>query len=62
MSKHVGLGISLKNCKRSKEIITYLNNLGHSIRTETNWAFKIIKNDHGFATLQSNIEKAESGN
>ena len=31
MPKNVGLGLSLKNSTRSKEFITYLNNLGHSI-------------------------------
>ena len=65
MPKHVGFGISLKNCLISKEFITYLNNLGHSIRydevlrIETNWASKIIKNGDGCATLPSNIGKAE---
>lgn len=31
MPKQAGLGIFLKNSLRSKELITHLNNLGHSI-------------------------------
>lgn len=65
ISKHVGLGISLKNCPRSKVFITHLNNLGRSIcydealRTEANWASEMIKTGDGFAILQSKIEKAK---
>ena len=60
MPKHVGLGISLKNSLRSKEYITKLNNLGHSIsyddvqRIETTWASSIIDSGEGYATLPSN--------
>ena len=65
MPKHIGLGISLQNCLRSKKFITYLNNLGHSIcynevlRTETNWASEIMKHVDGCTKLPSNTEKAE---
>ena len=63
MPKQVGLGISLKNSLRSKEFITYLNNLGHSIcydevlRIETRWASDILEKGDGFATLPSNLSK-----
>ena len=49
MPKHVGLAISLKNCLRSKEFITILNNLGHCIsyddvlRIDTTWANRYYK-------------------
>ena len=60
MPMNVGLGISLKNSLRSKEYITKLNNLGHSIsyddvqRIETTWASSIIDSGEGYATLPSN--------
>ena len=49
MPKNVGLGLSLKNSTRSKEFITYLNNLGHSIsyddvlRIDTTWVTSILE-------------------
>ena len=61
MPKHVGLAISLKNCLRSKEFITILNNLGHCIsyddvlRIDTTWATDIIKSNAGYATLPTNM-------
>ena len=62
MPKNVGLALSLKNSIRSKEFITYLNNLGHCIsyddvlRIDTNWASGIIENGDGYATIPSNIK------
>ena len=61
MPKHVGLAISLKNCLRSKEFITILNNLGHCLsyddvlRIDTTWASDIIERNDGYATLPTNM-------
>lgn len=61
MPKNVALGISLKNSLRSKEFITYLNNLGHCIsyddilRVETTWTSNILGSGDGYATIPSNI-------
>ena len=61
MPKNVGLAISLKNCLRSKEFISYLNSLGHCIsyddvlRIETRWAEDILASEDGYATVPSNI-------
>ena len=61
MPKNVGLGLSLKNSTRSKEFITYLNNLGHSIsyddvlRIDTTWATSILERGEGYATIPSNV-------
>ena len=62
MPKNVALGIAMKNTLRSKEFISYLNNLGHSIsyddvlRIETTWASDIIDSGAGFATIPHNIK------
>ena len=61
MPKNVGLGLSLKNSVRSKEFITFLNNLGHCIsyddvlRIDTSWASGIIERDEGYATIPTNV-------
>ena len=61
MPKNVGLGVSLKNSTRSKEFISYLNSLGHSIsyddvlRIETTWATEVMESGDGYATIPSNI-------
>ena len=63
MPKNVSLGISIKNCLRSREFIKYLNNLGHCIsyddvlRIETTWTEEIIAAGDGYATIPSNIKR-----
>ena len=63
MPKQFGLGISLKNSLRSKEFITHLNNLGHSLcydevlQIEANCASNILEKGDGFATLPTNLSK-----
>lgn len=63
MPKQVGLGISLINSLRSKELITYLNNLDHSIwyeevlRIEATWASNILEKGDGSAALPTNLSK-----
>ena len=63
MLKQVGFGISLKNSLRSKEFITYLNNLGRSIcydevlRIEFTWVSGIWGKVDGFATLPTYLSK-----
>ena len=60
MPKNVGLGVSLKNSLRSKEYITHLNQLGHSVsyddiqRIETTWASSKLDSGDGYATLPTN--------
>lgn len=62
MPKNVSLAVSLKNCLRSKEFITCINNLGHCIsyddllRIETSWCEEILAAGDGYATIPSNID------
>ena len=57
------MGISLKNSLRSKEFITYLYNLGHSIfygevlPIEATWVTDILEKVDGFATLPTKLSK-----
>ena len=61
MPKHTGLAISLKSSIRSKEFITCLNKLGHSLsyddalRIETTWASGLLEAEEGYTTIPSNI-------
>ena len=60
--KQVELGTSLKSAIRPKELIKYLNNLGHSIsydnilRIDTLWAMGIMNEGEGYSTIPSNIQ------
>ena len=63
MPKNVGLGVSLKNSLRSKEYITHMSKLGHSVsyddvqRIETSWTSSVLESGDGYATLPSNTVK-----
>ena len=62
LPKNLSLGISMKNCLRSKDFIKYLNNLGHCIsyddvlRIETTWTDEIVDAGDGYATIPSKIK------
>jgi len=62
MPKNVALGVSLKSSVRSKEFITYLNQLGHCIsydtvlRIETRWANSVLSESNDYSTIPSNIQ------
>ena len=61
MPKHTGLAVSLKSSFMSKEFITYLNKLGHSLscddvlEIETTWANGLLEAERGYTTIASNI-------
>lgn len=63
MPKQVCLGTSLRSRLRSKEFITHLNNLGHSIcydevlQADATWASNILEKGDGFAKLPKNLSK-----
>ena len=57
MPKNIELGLVLKRSVRSKELITFLNNLGHSVsygdilRIDTTWAAGILEANNGYSTV-----------
>ena len=63
MPINIGLVLALKRSVRSKELITLLNNLGHSVgyndilRIDTTWAAAILKLMMGIPQYQSTLEK-----
>ena len=63
MPKNIGLGLVLKRSFRTRELITLLNNLGHSVsyddivRIDTTCAAGILEVNDGYSTVPTNIRE-----
>ena len=63
MPKNVGLGLVLKRSIRPQELITLLNNLGHSVsydnilRIDTTWAAGILEANDRYFPVPTNIRE-----
>ena len=63
MPINIGLVLALKRSVRSKELITLLNNLGHSVgyndilRIDTTWAAGNLEANDGYSAVPINIRE-----
>ena len=63
MPKNIGLGLVLKRSFRTRELITLLNNLGHSVsyddivRIYTTCTAGILEVNDGYSTVPTNIRE-----